>query len=130
MRFFGMVKTLSRESLVRLCHLDYGREMALAAVKQEEGGARILGVSRYRLDPATGEAEFALVVEDAYQGKGLGRHLLGRIVEIARERGVKKLAGVVLAENTPMLALTRSLGFGPPRPVEEGVVRVEMTLAE
>jgi acetyltransferase len=130
MRFFGMVKVLSPESLFQLCHLDYDREMALAAVRGEGGQARVLGVSRYYLDGPTGEAECALVVEDAYQGKGLGRHLLERLIAVARERGVRQLVGLVLVENRPMLSLAGALGFGPPRAAEAGVVRVEKILTE
>jgi acetyltransferase len=128
MRFFSMVKTLSRDSLIRLCHLDYDREMALVAVRREAGEDRILGVSRYYLSRETGEAEFALVVGDAYQRQGLGKHLMDRLIGVARERGVKMLTGLILAENTPMLRLTASLGFSPPRQVEEGVVAVELPL--
>jgi acetyltransferase len=126
MRFFSMVKTLSRESLIRLCHLDYDREMALAAVLRENGEPRLLGVSRYYLRPETGTAEFALVVSDAYHRQGLGRRLMQRLIDIARERGVKRLAGQVLAENAPMLHLMRSLGFSPPVVVEDNVARVEL----
>ena len=111
-----------------MCHLDYDREMALAAVKSDAAGETMLGVSRYYLHPETGDAEFALIVSDAHQKLGLGRHLLQRLIEIARERGVKRLVGLVLSENVPMLALTGSLGFTPPVPVEENVVRVEMSL--
>ena len=125
MRFFSLVKTLSRDSLIRLCHLDYDREMALVAVLNEGGTRKILGVSRYYLTPETGEAEFALVVGDSHQRQGLGRHLLTRLLEIAKERGVKKLVGQVLRENRPMLALTTSLGFSSPRTVEGDVVEVE-----
>jgi acetyltransferase len=128
MRFFSLVKTLSRDSLIQLCHLDYDREMALVAVLTQENETKILGVSRYYLDPETGEAEFALVVADAYQRRGLGRHLLGRLIDIARERGVRKLAGLVLRDNEPMLALTASLGFSPPVTVDQGVVKVEREL--
>ena len=64
---------------------------------------------------------------DAHQHQGLGRHLLGRLIAIARDRGVKRLVGRVLAENRPMLDLTRSLGFGPAA-AEAGVVRVELGL--
>jgi acetyltransferase len=129
MRFFSMVKTLSRDSLIRLCHLDYNREMALTAVLRDDGGPRLLGVSRYYLNPETGDAEFALVVSDAYQRQGLGRHLMQRLIAVARERGVKRLVGQVLAENAPMLRLLNSLGFSPPVPVEDQVVRVEMELS-
>jgi acetyltransferase len=128
MRYFSLVKTLSRDSLVRLCHLDYDREMALTAVRREDGASHMLGVSRYYLNPETAEAEFALVVGDAHQRRGLGRHLLRRLIEIARERGVRRLVGLVLRENGPMLALTRSLGFGPPETVDDGVVRVSLDL--
>jgi acetyltransferase len=124
MRFFSLVKTLTRDSLIRLCHLDYDREMALIAVETTDQGPRCLGVSRYYLDPETGTAEFAVVVGDAHQRQGLGRHLLSRLMEIARERGVQRLEGQVLAENRPMLELTASLGFGPPHPVGPDVVAV------
>ncbi|HMF12487.1 MAG TPA: GNAT family N-acetyltransferase, partial [Gemmataceae bacterium] len=128
MRFFGLVKTLSRDSLIRLCHLDYDREMALTAVLQEGGEPRLLGVSRYYLHPETGTAEFAVVVSDTYQRQGLGRHLMQRLIAIARERGVQRLVGQVLAENMPMLRLLRSLGFSSPVSVEDQVVRVELDL--
>jgi acetyltransferase len=127
MRYFSLVKTLSRDSLIRLCHLDYDREMALIAVKAGDPPL-CLGVSRYYLRPETGDAEFALVVGDPWQRQGLGRHLLTRLIEVAKERGVRRLVGLVLAENGPMLALTASLGFTPPRPVEDGVVEVTLTL--
>jgi acetyltransferase len=128
MRFFSLVKTLSRDSLIRLCHLDYDREMALVAVQGHGEGEQVVGVSRYYLRPETGEAEFALVVGDAHQRQGLGRHLLNRLIAIARERGVRELVGLVLRENGPMLRLTASLGFGPPQTVEDGVVRVGLPL--
>jgi acetyltransferase len=130
MRFFSLVKTLSRDSLIRLCHLDYNREMALAAVLREGEQTRILGVSRYHLLPGTGTAEFALIVEDAHQGKGLGRHLLERLIAVARERGLKKLVGQVLRENDPMLALADRVGFKRSAwfPGEDDVVQVELEL--
>jgi acetyltransferase len=130
MRFFSMVKTLSRDSLIRLCHLDYDREMALTAVLVENSQPRLLGVARYHLQPETGAAEFALVVSDAHQRQGLGRHLMQRLIAIARERGIKYLAGQVLAENTPMLHLLHSLGFSQPVSAADQVVRVELALAE
>jgi acetyltransferase len=128
MRFFSLVKTLSRDSLIRLCHLDYSREMALIAIRQGPDGPEAMGVSRYYLTLEDGEAEFALVVGDAFQRQGLGRHLLSRLIDVAREHGVKKLSGQVLRENVPMLRLTSSLGFGPPQQVASDVVVVERPL--
>src|SRR5207302_7471354 len=83
MRFFSMVKTLSRDSLIRLCHLDYAREMALVAERKgDDGQPEIIGVSRYYMNPQTRWAEFAVVVSDAYQGQGLGQHLVERLVVV------------------------------------------------
>jgi acetyltransferase len=128
MRFFSLVKTLSHDSLIRLCHLDYEREMALVAVLEDGQGPHILGVSRYYLQPETGDAEFALVVGDAYQRQGLGRHLLGRLIAVAKERGIRRLVGQVLAENGPMLALARKLGFVPSPTPDHAVTDVVLDL--
>jgi acetyltransferase len=111
MRFFGLVRTLTHDSLIRLCHLDYDREIALAAIHHTDGRPHMAGVSRYHLRPETGEAEFAVVITDAWQRRGLGTHLLQRLIDIARERKVRRLLGQVLAENDPMLRLVKRLGF-------------------
>jgi len=124
MRFFSMVKTLSRDSLIRLCHLDYAREMALVA---ERNGA-LLGVSRYYMNPQTRSAEFAVVVSDACQGQGLGDHLMKRLIDVARERGVAQLIGSVLRENHRMLALAKELGFRETKSTDPGVVHMALDL--
>jgi len=129
MRFFSLVKTLSRDSLIRLCHLDYDREMALVAVQRDEAGPHLLGVSRYYLDPETGAAEFAVVVGDAWQGKGLGRHLMDRLLDVARQRGVRRLVGAILQENTPMQQLAKEVGFAMHPTPQDDVVEAVLDLA-
>lgn len=128
MRFFSMVKRLSHESLIRLCYLDYDRELALVAVPQGESDPQIVGVSRYYLEPETRTAEFAVVVTDRWQGRGLGRQLMGRLIDVARQSGVKRLVGAVLSENEPMLDLARELGFTAGTAAEDGVVEVTLDL--
>jgi acetyltransferase len=128
MRFFSMVKRLTHESLIRLCYLDYEREMALAAVFHDEKGHHILGVSRYYLEPETRSAEFAVVVSDRWQGHGLGRHLMERLIDVAKQSGVKRLMGSVLSDNQPMLQLTQELGFVVKPTEENGVVEVMLEL--
>jgi acetyltransferase len=130
LRYFSQVKRLTHESLIRLCHLDYDREMALAAVRRDaERRPHFLGVSRYHLDPVTQSAEYAVVVSDAAQGKGLGRHLMGRLIQVARERGIRRLFGPVLAENAAMLRLARELGFRERPTADPTVVMTELDLA-
>ena len=129
MRFFGLVRTLSRDSLIRLCHLDYDRELALIAV-HEDDQPHIAGVSRYYLRPETGDAEFALVVGDAWQRRGLGTHLLRRLIAIARNRGVTRLVGQILKENAPMLKLVSRLGFQIEPTKDASVTRAVLELAK
>ena len=71
----------------------------------------MLGVARVILERNQKEAEFSIVVGDQWQGKGIGAALLQRCLSIAKERGIEKVMGAVLAENTQMLALGKKMGF-------------------
>jgi acetyltransferase len=129
MRFFSMVRRLSRDNLIRLCHLDYDREIALVAVERDlEGRPHILGVSRYYLHPGTQSAEFAVVVSDLRQGQGLGWHLMQRLIEVARDRGIKRLGGLVLRENHNMLKMVGELGFTSSATEDPNVVEVALDI--
>lgn len=111
LRFFSLLKRLTHDNLIRLCHLDYDREMALVAIHRDEKGAHLIGVSRYHTDPEAKTAEYAVVVGDPWQGQGLGRHLMTKLIEVARQRGVQRLVGAVLRENSGMLTLAKELGM-------------------
>lgn len=129
MRFFSMVKALNRDSLIRLCHLDYAREMALVAERRDEQNRpEIIGVSRYYMNPQDRSAEFAVIVRDAYQGVGLGQHLMERLIAVAKERGVKRLVGMVLRQNNRMLTLAKELGFREGTFQDRDAVQVEMDM--
>jgi acetyltransferase len=128
LRFFGMVKQLTRDQLIRLCHLDYDREMGLVATHGDANGTHILGVSRYFRDSETGTAEFAVVVADPYQGRGLGYHLMRRLIDVGRDRGVRRLTGLVLRENRTMLDLLQSLGFSTATSDEPSAVEATLEL--
>lgn len=111
LRYFSLLKRLSHESLIRLCHLDYDREMALVAVRRDADGPHFLGVSRFYIDPETKSAEYAVVVGDPWQGQGLGRHLMMALIDVAKQRGVRRLFGAVLRDNSGMLTLAKELGM-------------------
>jgi acetyltransferase len=125
-----MIKRLTHESLIRLCHLDYDREMALVGVQHANGEPAILGVSRYYLDPETGAAEFAVAVGDPWQGQGLGNYLMRRLIDVARQNGVRRLVGQVLQENAGMLRLVKGLGFSVCLGVDPTVVESVLDLSQ
>jgi acetyltransferase len=72
---------------------------------------RIVGVSRYITNPDQASCEFSLVVAGDFNGKGLGSRLMESIMEVARERGLAEIDGLVLSNNAGMLKLMRGLGF-------------------
>ncbi len=78
----------------------------------QDGAESEIGAAGYVVREDGSAAEFALVVADHWQGKGIGATLLDRIERIARNRGVPALEGDVLYDKQPMLALARKLGFG------------------
>ncbi len=119
-RFVSSITELPPTMLARFTLIDYDREMALVAVFKERTAGpdgefteaeRIVGVSRYITNPDQSSCEFALVVADDFSGKGLGSRLMLSIMDVARERGLTEMDGLVLANNPGMLKLMRSLGF-------------------
>ena len=107
LRFHGAVRADSELAAARLCQIDYDREMALAAI--EPAGA-IAGVARLSFDPQFETAEFAILVRSDIQKRGLGRALLGDLLNYAKSRGARRVWGDVLGENAAMLAFVRELG--------------------
>jgi acetyltransferase len=110
-RFFYQLNELSPAMLARFTQVDYDREMALVAIDESENGRAIIGVARYTMDPGRESAEFAIVVADAWQQRGVGRVLMDQLVACARARGLVRLQGSVLRSNRNMLRFTESFGF-------------------
>ena len=133
LRFFAPMKRLSHKAAARLTQIDYDREMALVAVSPdpETGETIIHGVVRITADPDGLCAEYAVMVRSDMKGQGLGYILMGKILDYARQRGIKEVFGEVLRENTTMLAMCRALGFvRKENPDEPGVVEVRIRLDE
>ena len=110
-RFMDTLRELTPGMLVRFTQIDYDREMAFVATVSERGAERELGVCRYVTNPDGGSCEFALVVTDEWQRRGLGGRMMALLIDVARARGLREMIGHVLAENRPMLALCEELGF-------------------
>ena len=129
-RYFKLIKKWTHEMLIRFTQNDYDRELGLMAIGLPPGPEIMMGVSRMVMAADRSTAEFAVIVADPWQGKGLGPKLVERITEIAREQGVKLLTGDVLAQNQPMLEMVKRLGFALRKDIEGGTFRVEMALQE
>mgnify|MGYP002387042600 FL=1 len=113
-RFFSALRELSPEQLARMTQVDYEREMAFIAVREPAG--ETVGVARLVRESSAvegqgGTGEFAVVVQPDVKGKGVASALMRRLIDWARGQGITMIVGQVLADNTPMLAFIRGLGF-------------------
>jgi acetyltransferase len=126
LRFFTPMKRLPHSMLARFTQIDYDRHIALVALAASEANEKMLGVARVITGRNPREAEFSVAVGDTWHGKGIGAALLQRCVSIAKERGIQRITGTILAENTQMLALGRKLGFSIKK--EEGIPEYELSI--
>ncbi|MEW6765354.1 MAG: bifunctional acetate--CoA ligase family protein/GNAT family N-acetyltransferase [Pseudomonadota bacterium] len=129
MRFMRAIDELTPDMLVRFTQIDYDREMAFVALHEANGVETEVGVARYSVEPDGENAEFAVVVSDAWHGQGIGSLLIEALIESARQRGVRELIGEVLPRNRAMLALAERMGFTQQLLAsDEDVVRISRRL--
>ncbi len=127
LRFLYPLKGLTHDLAARLTQLDDDREIALVVTDLEPPGqARLMSVVRASLDPQRREAEFAIVIPKQLSGAGLGTRLLRQLIDIVRERGIRRMVGDTLPENEPMRRLAAKLGFQ--ERFVDSLVRLELDL--
>lgn len=119
-RFVSALTELSPGMLAKFSLIDYDREMALVAILDEreispDGKVteqeRLVGVVRYVTNPDSSTCEFSLLIADDMSGKGMGSRMMRSIMDVARDKGLREIIGLVLTSNSSMLKLMRSLGF-------------------
>ncbi len=123
-RFMNTMRELPPAMVVRLTQIDYDREMAFVATIEDEGQETQIGVCRYAVNPDGESCEFAVVVADDWQHRGLARRLMGVLIETARERGLEYMNGVFLASNERMLRFVQKLGFVLSNDPEDSTVKL------
>jgi acetyltransferase len=110
-RFMQHLRELTPQMLARFTQVDYDRELALIALHGKTRAEKIVAVARYVANPDGESAEFAVVVADEWQGRGLAQALMRMLIGCARSRGFRRLDGYILATNAAMLALMGRLDF-------------------
>jgi acetyltransferase len=130
MRFLSFKKVLSDEEAHQLSTVDYTSRMAFVAIYNENGKDVVTGVARYAiLDPDHPEtAEAAVVVVDEYQGLGLGKQLLKRLVLYARTRGIECMRGNLQVGNDRMLMLVKRSGLPNQTRFVDGIWEVSIDI--
>ena len=132
LRYFSPLKLQQRVAhsrLTRICFNDYDREIALVAEEHgPKGEPQIIGVARLSKLHSTNAAEFAVVVIDKWQHKGLGTELTNRLVQIAKNEKLDRLIAYTLRENKEMQNMCKKVGFKVRIPVGESESIIEMDL--
>ena len=123
-RFMMALRELTPGMIARFTQIDYDRELALIALDSEGTPSSMVAVARITPTIAASVCEFAIVVSDAWQGRGLGHALMDRLFAAARERGYEQTEGYVLAENTAMLQFCQSLGMTIEANPSDGLERI------
>jgi acetyltransferase len=126
----NLTQRVAHERLARMVFIDYNREMALVAVNRDAqtGETEIAGVGRLSKLHGTDAAEFAVIVADAFQGQGIGRELLRRLLQVGRDEKIRRIYGNILKDNTDMIRLSQEIGFTFHDIEGEPVVRAEIVL--
>ena len=133
LRYFAPLKLdqrIAHERLSRICFIDYDHEMAVVAERMnpKTGQREIMGVGRLSKLHGTNEAEFALVVSDAWQRHGLGTQLLKLLVQVGRDEKLERVTAMMLADNREMQSVARKVGFKVERIPGENEYRAELVL--
>ena len=118
-RFFTVMRRLPPNWAHILANVDYDRRMAIVALGPD---GELIGVARYVYDERSHEAEIAIVIEDPWQGRGLGTLLLGELLAYAEGKGIRRFRAYVLADNVRMLKLLRRGTRILERKLESGVL--------
>lgn len=133
LRYFHVMTLNARvahERLTRICFIDYDREMALVAEYEDPHSHdhEIVGVGRLSKVRGRSEAEFALLVSDRFQRRGIGRTLLERLIQVGRDEKISRIIGDILPENNDMQGLCEKLGFRLDRTPDDPVIKAAIEL--
>jgi len=128
-RFMIAMRELPQDKLRALTNVDGVRHVAFIATMERQGREAPLGIARYVVSPTGSDCEFAIAVDDAWQGRGLAGILMSALIDAARAAGLARMDGDVLAANHRMLRFVRQLGFHlRHNPDDPQVVRAERAL--
>lgn len=127
-RYFSEINEFTHEDLANMTQIDYDREMAIVAVRQQQDYEEIIGVTRAISDADNTDAEFSVLVRSDLKGLGMGRRLLEKMIRYTRDHGLQQLNGITMPHNTGMITLARKLHFHVDVQLDDGIVSLHLPL--
>jgi acetyltransferase len=126
----ALSERVAHERMVRICFNDYDREMALVADHEDPytGEPEIMAVGRMTKVPGTDDAQFAILVADPFQRRGLGAGLLRHLMAVAKQEKIRHLTAEFLIDNSVTRRMCEKLGFRLEKVAGEGIVKAEIAI--
>lgn len=129
-RFFHRTQVMPHKKVQRFTTIDYQKDMAIVGVVEEYGREKIIAVGRYALEAGSNMAEVALLVQDDWQGKGIGTRLLKYLIQIARSRKIAGFKAQIMADNRAPLHLAHKTGYTVETTLKNGIFLVSFKFQE
>jgi len=129
-RFFHRAQVMPHKKVQRFTTIDYQKDMAIVGLVEENGREKIIAVGRYASEPESNMAEAALLIQDDWQGKGIGTWLLKYLIQIAKSRKIAGFKAQVMADNRAPLQMAHKTGYTVETTLEEGVFLVSFKFQE
>ena len=111
LRFHKWVNAPSEKLIHFLTDIDYDRHMAFVCAAPHNDGEELVGDARYVVNPDGTSCDFGIIIADAWRKTGIAGLLMEALIRSARDRGLERMEGLVLSNNTTMLRFARALGF-------------------
>jgi acetyltransferase len=129
-QLIALSERVAHERLVRICFNDYDRELALVADHEDSysGQPEIMAVGRMTKISGTEDAQFAILVADAFQRRGLGAELLRRLMAVAKQEKIKHMRAEFLADNSATRRMCEEVGFHLEKVPDQGLVKAEIAI--
>jgi GNAT superfamily N-acetyltransferase len=127
-RYLGHIQVMPHAKTQEYVNIDWRQVMSIVGVVKRADKERIIAEARYIREPVQPFAEFVLVVDEEYQGIGIGSYLFGLLARLAKERGLKGFTAEVLFSNTAMMKVFKKGGFPIKTQLEDGVYHLEINL--
>ena len=126
LRFLRHLDCLPEEMVCRFTHVNYTSQFALIAMVNENGKNSIIAVARYANEPEEDATDLAVAVRDDWQHLGLGKSLLVKIIEIARQHDISRFTGMMDPKNNIIRQILLELGYGVTYSFRNGFFQVEI----
>ncbi len=129
-RYFSPIKTMPHKKMQEYVNINYGRTISIVGILEDGGAERLITEGRYVKSDNGRSADVAFIVDEKYQGSGVGTYLFELLINIAKSRGIKGFTADVLTDNKSMMKVFEKNQYSLRAVVEGGIYAVTIPFSE